>query len=370
MQRFKNIFKTIFGYKRLLILLLLPIAFVLIFIAQNNATFAEWYAVSIYKYISLFWDFISSLIPISVAEIIVILIIPTIIFCIVFTAVKAIKKKGSKGKVIYKSFLNVLCAVSVVFFLFVTNFGVCYYRYTFAEVSGIKVRDSSVEELYNLCVKLAKNASAVREQLSEQDGVMILSEGVDGAKEQAKEAMNILNEKYPTVTGGYSETKSVMLSRLMSHTRLTGVFFPFTFEANVNIDVPDFSIPSTMCHELAHLRGYAREDEANFISYLACTNSDSDELKYSGYMLAFIYAGNELYSANSEKYTEVCGYLSGKVIADLNDNSAYWAQFETPIATTASSINDTYLKANSQPDGTKSYGRMIDLLLAYERDNI
>ena len=30
-------------------------------------------------------------------------------------------------------------------------------------------------------------------------------------------------------------------------------------------------------------------------------------------------------------------------------------------------MNDTYLKANAQEDGTKSYGRMVDLLLALRR---
>lgn len=367
MQRLKNILRAVFGYKRMLILLLIPVALALVTVAQSSAAFSEWYAMNVYKYISLFWNFISSLVPISVAEIIVILLIPALIFYFVFTIIRIVKKKNNRGKTAYKSFLNVLCAISIVFFLFISNFGICYYRYTFADVSGIEVRDSSVEELYELCVKLAKNSSELRGKLSEENGIMTLSGGIDEAKKQTQGAMNDICEKYPTVTGGYSAVKSVMLSRLMSHTRITGIFFPFTFEANVNVDAPEFSIPSTMCHELAHLRGYAREDEANFIAYLACINSDSDELKYSGYMLAFVHAGNELYSADQDKYAEACGYLSDGVISDMRYNTEYWSQFETPIATAASSINDSYLKANSQEDGTKSYGRMVDLLLAYER---
>ncbi len=368
MQRLRKIIKSLFGYKRLFILLLIPAALVLAFTAYNSTAFAEWYSVNIYKYISLFFNSVSALVPVSIAEIIIILLIPAALFYILFTVIRAVRKRGSRGKLLYKAFLNVLCAVSVVFFLFITNFGVCYYRCTFAEVSGMNVRDSTAGELYDLCVSLAERASQAREGLSERDGVMTLSEGIDGAKEKSRIAMNNLSEEYPTVTGGYSAPKPVMLSRLMSGTGITGVFFPYTFEANVNVDVPDFSIPSTMCHELAHLRGYAREDEANFISYLACINSGSDELRYSGYMLAFTYAGNELYAEDSEKYAEVCGSLSDKVIADLNNNNAYWARFETPVAEAASTINDAYLKANSQDDGAKSYGRMVDLLLAYERD--
>ena len=56
----------------------------------------------------------------------------------------------------------------------------------------------------------------------------------------------------------------------MSRTEITGIFIPFTMEANVNVDIPDYSLGSTMCHELAHLHGFIREDEANYISYLAC----------------------------------------------------------------------------------------------------
>lgn len=367
MKRIKNIIKTVFGYKRLFIVILVPIAFILVFIAKSNTAFAEWYTVNIYRYISHFWNFISSLVPFSVAEIIVILLIPIILAYIIFTIIKIVKKKGSRGKTAYKSFLNVVCAISLVFFLFITNFGICYYRNTFAETNGIEICESTVDELYNLCVSLAKNVSAVRAELSENDsGIMELS-SLNEAKSEARKAMNSLYEEYPTVFSGYSSTKSVMLSELMSYTQITGMFFPFTFEANVNIAVPEFSIPSTMCHELAHLRGYAREDEANFIAYLACINSDSAELQYSGYMLAFIHSINALYSSDKEKYYEVFSYLSEKAVTDLNANNEYWAKYETPVAEAASSLNDSYLKANSQDDGTKSYGRMVDLLLAHNK---
>ncbi|MEI3307330.1 MAG: DUF3810 family protein [Eggerthella lenta] len=33
----------------------------------------------------------------------------------------------------------------------------------------------------------------------------------------------------------------------------------------------------------------------------------------------------------------------------------------------SNAANDTYLKANNQSDGMRSYGRMVDLLLAEQR---
>ena len=55
---------------------------------------------------------------------------------------------------------------------------------------------------------------------------------------------------------------------------------------------------------------------------------------------------------------------------DLIANNEYWDQFEKPVVgeTTvgeiAEKVNDTYLKINDQTDGTQSYGRVVDLLLA------
>ena len=81
-------------------------------------------------------------------------------------------------------------------------------------------------------------------------------------------------------------------------------------------------------------------------------------------MLAFIYSNNALYSSNYELGKETFSLLSDEVKNDIYDNSAYWKQFEGPVAEISDAVNDTYLKANDQQDGTKSYGRVVDLLLA------
>ena len=42
--------------------------------------------------------------------------------------------------------------------------------------------------------------------------------------------------------------------------------------------------PSTAAHELAHTRGFAREDECNFFAFLTSIASDSADCRYSGYL--------------------------------------------------------------------------------------
>ncbi|MPN48555.1 hypothetical protein SDC9_196165 [bioreactor metagenome] len=159
--------------------------------------------------------------------------------------------------------------------------------------------------------------------------------------------------------------KGVTFSTGMSYAGLAGIFIPFTGEANVNIDAPDFLLVSSAAHESAHLMGVAREDEANFVSYLACASSGDAEMQYSGVMLALIYCGNALASADNALYSKLWQTYTAGMVRDLSNNSAYWDSFEGPVEEAVNNINDSYLKANAQPEGVKSYGRMVDLMLAY-----
>ena len=119
-----------------------------------------------------------------------------------------------------------------------------------------------------------------------------------------------------------------------------------------------------MCHELSHLRGFMREDEANFIGYLAFRQSESAEFQYSGVMLALVHSMNSLYSVDQDAFFALAQQYSPGVAMDFQYNNLYWQQFEGAVAEVSSKVNDSYLKANFQSDGVQSYGRMVDLLLA------
>ena len=110
-----------------------------------------------------------------------------------------------------------------------------------------------------------------------------------------------------------------------------------------------------------------REDEANFIGYLACIGSDLPEYQYSGYLTGWIYATNALYKENPEQYFELYGRLPETAVNNLAANTLFWDKYEGKVAETATKINDTYLKLNEQEEGVKSYGRVVDLMLAYYR---
>lgn len=363
--------KKILVYKRIYLLGLLPISLLLTFLAKNSIYFAEQiYAKHIYKWISQIISSITGLLPFSLAELLI-MVLPAIILIIaVRFIIRLFMEKNKRRELLIKGFINVLCTGSVVIFLFTALAGLNYHRSSFGTYSNLEIRNSSVEELYALTETLAFEANDLRAQTTKADehGVFQLSMSYNQLGKIADQAYERLAEEYPILGGAYGVPKPILLSEAMSQTEITGVFMPFTMEANVNVDVPDYTIPATMLHELAHLRGFMREDEANFLSYLAGMKSDNAEVRYSSTMLALIISGNALYTQDPDLYFNIRDMYSEDVIKDIRANSEYWAKYEdTVISTVSNKINDTYLKVNAQTDGVKSYGRMLDLLLAKYR---
>lgn len=363
--------KNILKLKRNYLLLLFPLSLLLVLIARKNNVFAEQvYALHIYRWLSQLISLITGLIPLSLAEIGFFLLPVIIIIIIIRFVIRLIKDKHNRKINAVKGLINTLCALSVVLFLFIMLGGLNYYRYSFSYYSKLEVDKYTVEELYGLTRQLAEQANELRAQVPKVDEneVFDLSMSYYELAVEANKAMKNLSKEYPVLGGIYAHPKPVLLSHLMSYTEITGIFVPFTMEANVNVDITDYAIPYTMLHEMAHQRGFMREDEANYIAYLTGASSGNVELMYSSTMLALISAGNALYGQNTDMYFEIRDTFSTGVRRDLRANSEYWAKFEdTVVSTVSNKINDTYLKANAQEDGVKSYGRMVDLLLAKYR---
>lgn len=349
--------------------------------AKSSAYIAEEvFAKRIYKVISQGMGLLTGWIPFSLAELIVVVGPWVILFLLIRQIVRAVRVKQVSSEknigqirfqLIMTALQNILCLVAVIFFLYVLLCGINYHRYSVQHYLGLSVENSSVEELEGLLIELADRATSLRANLmtENENGVYVLPMSERELGKEAKKAYENLAKEYEIFAGIYPAPKPVFFSQLMSYTQITGVFTCWTMEANVNIDISPYSIGSTMCHELAHLHGFMREDEANYISYIACLASDSLDLQYSGTMLALIYTGNALYGKDADRYFEVYrNHYSEAVVRDLVANSEYWDKFEdTKVAETAEKVNNTYLKANNQTDGTQSYGRVVDLLLAQYR---
>jgi hypothetical protein len=129
--------------------------------------------------------------------------------------------------------------------------------------------------------------------------------------------------------------------------------------------MPDASLPFTMAHEMAHQRGTAREDEANFLAYLACRESGLAAARYSGALGAFGLVLADLAEASIDSARAVRSTLGAGPRADRAAIRSFWTRHEGRASVVAEKVNDRYLKANAQPAGIETYGQAVELLIAY-----
>jgi len=190
------------------------------------------------------------------------------------------------------------------------------------------------------------------------------------------EAMNYLGDNgMPRLKGNYPNPKYLWLSQFFSQQHMMGYYFPFSMESNLNDLMYVTNYPFTICHELSHLKGYIREDEANFIAYIACINSDDLLVRYSGYLGVLNYIDNDFYySVGKDKET----YLSHVRINDLvltdniflTDEAWNLVEKEKVVETetvhkASNAFTETILTSNGVSDGMRSYNRVVKLMLEY-----
>lgn len=365
--------KPIFGFVRFWCALLIIPAIVMPSLAANYPAATERiYSTGIYPELSAFIAQTTGFFSFSLFEFIIIILPVSLIAYIIIKVRRIIKLPDSRGDNALRLALTLLCVTGVVGFGFAALCGLNYHRESFAASSGLSVRPSTAEELAELCAELTQKTNeyaAIVKRDENNNMVSSFKSYYEAAGFAPAAYLNAAGE-YPLLGGYTPRVKPVFASRVMSVLDIVGIYFPFTFEANINIDVPAYEIPAAMLHELAHYKGFMREDEANFIAYKASLVSGNDDFAYSGLMLALVHSTNALYSADRDAYWELTQQFDDGITADLNANAAYWKQFEGPVADFSEKVNDVYLKTNRQTAGVKSYGRMVDLLLAqYRKDN-
>lgn len=337
-------------------------------VTQHHEWVERSFSQGVYPKIGITLRRLSGWLPFSVGQLIVLLVMVWLTY-IVF---KLIRRSIKDPKTTYKSLgrfvLNIAVFSSFVYLAFMLVWGLNYGRSPLLELMELKKPEVETAQLEKLCKTLIAKAKRERKLVTHREDSTL---AITGEKHTffttASEAYELLNRKQPFIEHKVPSTKSVFVPQTMSLLGIGGIYFPFTGEANINMHPPDFKLPFTICHEMAHQVGFASESEANFIAYMACTHSKDHFFRYSGYFTAMRYALNALWRSDTLAFQKVAGGFSEGIAVDLEANTAYWEQFDTPIDRFSSKVNHLFLKANGQKEGIRSYGMMVDLLLAYQQ---
>lgn len=334
----------------------------LLMLAARVPVFAEWHAEHIYPLLTGSIGRVSGLFPFSVSEVGIYVLLGLFLITLVRLVIRVIR--GTDRAVLILGWLSaVLLTAGIMVFLYTVCCGINYYRCSFSEKEGIGTYSYGVEELKDTCLILTEEVNALADEVPRSEGGVLELEAPE--EEGGVEAMEKLAEQYTSLEGYYPTPKELIFSEILSYQQLTGIYLPFTVEANYNGDMVSYNKPFTVCHELSHLRGFMQEQEANFIAFLACIGSERTDFNYSGYLSGLVYCSNALYRTDRAGWQEVRDLLSPQAETDLAANNAFWDRYEGSVSDLAERVNDTYLKANGQEDGVKSYDRMVDLIVAY-----
>ncbi|MBR7185738.1 MAG: DUF3810 domain-containing protein [Clostridia bacterium] len=301
-------------------------------------------------------------IPFSLAEMLI-LSLP-LIFVLLLRL--ALRHYSESWRAVLRYCAGLLAGLLCFYIFFVWGFGTGYHASTVEEKLGLDRRPVSAEELEQTARYLVDRIAEERDSIAyRRDGFSVMPFSHTEMNDRLLDAYETICDRYSFVQRMHSRIKPVILSEPWTYTHIAGVYTYFTGESNLNMNFPDYTLPYTAAHELAHQRGIAREDEANFMAFLVCTASDDPYIRYSGYLNLYEYVASALYSADPTRYFDVLESISPAVRGEMAAYSAFFDRYrETVVSEVSGAINDTYLKLQGT-EGEKSYGRVVDLAVAW-----
>lgn len=295
----------------------------------------------------------------------------TIVLCVpifsVLIIVKAVRLSRNDLKAAIRFLCGLLAVCTLFYSLFVLTFATAYRGSSLDVKLDLEKKDVSADELNELAVYLLNKSNELAEEVAfSEEGCSKMEYSISELNDKLNEAYALACDKYNFIQNLNSNVKNIAMSDLLSYTHITGIYTYYTGEANINYIFPDYTLPYTMAHEMAHQRGIAREDEANFVAFLVCIESDDPYILYSAYLNMYEYVASALRSADAEAYSELVALKGVKIISEHTAYSDFFDKYRDSVASdVADTVNDTYLNIQGQTSGTKSYGLVVDLAVAY-----
>ncbi|MCM1991629.1 DUF3810 domain-containing protein [Oceanirhabdus seepicola] len=345
---------------------LFPIALILKYISALDPQLTEEiYSIKINKATIEILSKITNIIPFSLYEVFILVIVLGATGYIVYTVINMMKKRKYRFKLLLRFILNAGAVFSVLYFLFIVLWGLNYNRISFGEAIGIEKREYTQSELVKLHEHTVYELNRLRKEVEvDEKNVMTVSGGYKDIFKRAELGYKLASQNYPTLDGDYGSPK-YFISDFVRYIQLGGIYWPYTGQPAVDTKMPYTVMPFVTIHEMAHQRGYAQEDEANFIAYVLCTKHPDLDFQYSSNIFAIRFTTSALRKENPELLKKLNEKLSDDVKRDLKNYTDYWNKYDVGLEKINDWVNDLHLKSNGVKDGTKSYSRVLDWIISY-----
>lgn len=352
--------------RMLLLTALAPLAFGLQALAACFPADTEaLYARGLYPWIQASLGTLASWSPIALGESLLLLGVAVLLWRLTRGGLALLAGRRRLRNLLAHAVAQAGATFGVLFLLFQLLWAVNHARLPFATQVGLQPRPAESAALSRVTLVLANRAAAVRPAGLDSGQPLLAADW----RERIADAYDAAGTDLPVLAGPRPTIRRAWISRLMTLGSITGVYSPFTGEPNINDHVPETVQPFVACHEVAHLRGYAREDEADFIAWWVGSRSPDPTIAYSCELMAFRNCLHQLLLIDPKAWVDVQNAAPRTVRADNLAIDDYWrGQPRTAskvLTMLASTSNDLYLKSSGHVDGVRSYGRMVDLLIAH-----
>lgn len=361
------------------------------YLAWRSREFCDWYIDHIFPVWLNTYARLTSALSISVGEIMLILAVGITAFGIGFFIYNLIRR-GKYTTGLLKYGRTYAWIVLVVGYVMTLNCFILYHATGFAQKYMVKETGTMVVDMSDTAVvevdtkgKSAytkKNLATLRDYLVEQCNT--LADQIDRDEQgtavysgdliaESVHAMETMGQQYDRLSGYYVTPKYLKCSEFFSQQYIMGYYFPFSMEANINSVMYITNVAPTVCHELAHTKGFIFENDANMIGYLACIQSDDTFLQYCGYLSVLNYVNNDFYkSVNKSTYKKHIR-ISDRVADDnVFLTREDWQAVEKTAVVKTSTVKkvsnnflNTNLKLNGVDEGIQQYNEVVNLLLDY-----
>ena len=307
------------------------------------------------------WSFL----PFSVAEVIIALGIAASLLWPIRALVLFVKQRRFRD--FLRRVLAMVCALLWAWSIFCWSWNCTYYSTGFAARNGLSKAPYVPEQLVEATVYFAWSAAQLSDDVPRNEDLSFAL----STRECFSRGVSVydnLSDQFPDLALSHRQAKPLVCSRFQSILGYTGIYFPFTGEANVNVDQVTCLVPATIAHEMAHQRLIASEQECNFLGVLACVTCDDVVYQYSGYLMGLIYLVNALEAMSPQLVDEIMRqFFTPELYKDWQDNYEYWDALKTPTREVANEamdqVYDGNLKSQGQELGLMSYSACVDLLV-------
>lgn len=270
--------------------IILGILILIMIISGFFSGFCDWYADNIYSRLCDAITFITTHLSFAVGEIIMFLGGALVVVAIILLPLLIIlRKKESFHRfcVVYYKICSIVLEVTILIYL--PTWYIPFNGTVLGRGKADLRTEFTYEEIEELIWYIVDNGNEAAEEINvAEDGSVIFRTPEESCVLSA-EAMEKLGEEFPRLSGYYPQVKEAICSDILYRMRIGGYNYPYTMEPTRSRYVDPLYAAVLEAHELAHHKGYYKENEANFLSQLALSRSEDPYLRLAAFVNMYNY---------------------------------------------------------------------------------